>query len=266
MKEELRQDIIINIPAKNNPLLQQALERINAHTELKTIWKVVNVNAMDRLSMSDHGPIHVQIVANSSLRIARILIKNDVLLSVCSGYGFGIEYAELVVVLAGLLHDLGMSINRKGHEEFSLFLTNSLLKDILNFLPTDERTIITSEVLHSIISHRSDGKPITLEAGILRVADALDMTAGRSRIPFSKGGVNIHSLSNQAIEKVTIGESTVKPVEITITLNNSAGMFQIDELLKGKLKGSGLEAYIGIKATLEGDTEKKLLSEFTIDG
>lgn len=264
MKEEFQRDVTINIPAKNNLLLQQALERINAHTELKTLWKIVNVNAMDRLAMSDHGPIHVQIVANSSLRIARILVKNDIRLSVCTGYDLDTEYGELVVVLAGLLHDLGMSINRKGHEEYSLFLTNALLKELLDFLPADERTIITSEVLHAIISHRSDGKPITLEAGILRVADALDMTAGRSRIPFSKGGVNIYSLSNQAIEKVTIEEGIAKPIEITITLNNSAGMFQIDELLKGKLKGSGLEAYIGVKATLEGDTEKKLLSEFLI--
>jgi len=265
MKQELTRDVTINIPAKSNPLLQQALERINAHTELKTLWKVVNVNAMDRLGMSDHGPIHVQIVANSSLRIARILTKHNIPLSVCGNYELSNDYAELVVVLAGLLHDLGMSINRKGHEEYSLFLTNALLKELLDFLPITERTIITSEVLHAIISHRSDGKPITLEAGILRVADALDMTAGRSRIPFSKGGVNIHSLSNQAIERVAIEEGTTKPIEITITLNNSAGMFQIDELLKGKLKGSGLEAYIGIKATLEGDMEKKLLSEFALD-
>lgn len=266
MKQELTRDVTINIPTKSNPLLQQALERINAHTELKTLWKVVNVNAMDRLGMSDHGPIHVQIVANSSLRIARILTKHNISLSVSASYELDNNYAELVVVLAGLLHDLGMSINRKGHEEYSLFLTNTLLKELLDFLPTAERTVITSEVLHAIISHRSDGKPITLEAGILRVADALDMTAGRSRIPFSKGGVNIHSLSNQAIERVAIEEGTTKPIEITISLNNSAGMFQIDELLKGKLKGSGLEAYIGVKATLEGDMEKKLLTMFEING
>lgn len=264
MKEEFKKDITINIPTKNNPLLQEALDRINQHEELKTIWKVVNVNAMDRLAMSDHGPIHVQIVANSALRMIRILIKNNIEPSVCSAYGLSTDYGELIVVLAGLLHDIGMTINRKGHEEFSLFMTHSLLRELLSFLPIDERVIVTAEVLHAIISHRSDGKPITLEAGILRVADALDMTAGRSRIPFSKGGVNIHSLSNQAIESVTINEGTEKLVEIVITLNNSAGMFQIDELLSEKLKGSGLEKYVSVKAILEAETEKKLISEFSL--
>ena len=47
-----------------------------------------------------------------------------------------------------------------------------------------ERTIVVAEALHAIIGHRRRGDPITIEAGIVRVADALDMAQGRSRVPF----------------------------------------------------------------------------------
>lgn len=80
-----------------------------------------------------------------------------------------------------------MSISREGHEEFSLFLANNILHKILDFLPIEERTIVTSETLHAIIAHQSEGKPHTFEAGIVRVADALDMSEGRSRIPYQAG-------------------------------------------------------------------------------
>ena len=98
-----------------------------------------------------------------------------------------------------------------------------------------------SEVLHTIIAHRKNGIPYTIEAGIVRVADALDMSKGRSRIPYEAGNVNIHSVSAAAIDSVEINESSDKIIQIVITMNNSAGIFQVDELLKSKLKGSKLE-------------------------
>ena len=47
-------------------------------------------------------------------------------------------------------------------------------------------------------------------------------------------------------------------------MNNSAGLFQVDELLKSKLKGSGIEDFVIVKAVVEGETEKKLLKEFVV--
>ena len=47
-------------------------------------------------------------------------------------------------------------------------------------------------------------------------------------------------------------------------MSNSAGVFQIDELLKNKLEGSGLEPYVEVEATIEGETEKKLIHKFHI--
>ncbi len=111
---------------------------------------------------------------------------------------------------------------------------------------------------------RADGRPLTLEAGIVRVADALDMAEGRSRIPFQEGIVNIHSVSASAIEKITIEKGDLKPIRIGVLMNNSAGIFQVDELLKNKLEGSGLEPYVEVEAAIEGDTEKKLIHKFRI--
>ena len=42
------------------------------------------------------------------------------------------------------------------------------------------RSVIMAEVMHAVISHRSKGDPMTIEASILRVADALDMGADAS--------------------------------------------------------------------------------------
>jgi metal-dependent HD superfamily phosphatase/phosphodiesterase len=158
-----------------------------------------------------------------------------------------------------------MSINREGHEEFSLFLANDILHRILEFLPVEERTIVTSEVLHAIIAHRSGGKPLTVEAGIVRVADALDMSEGRSRIPYEAGQVDIYSISAAAIDKVEIREGKDKPIQINISMNNSAGLFQVDELLKKKLVGSGIEKYIKVSAFIKEAREKNLIKEFEIN-
>lgn len=252
----------IYVPADNNPILQKTLEAVNQNEEVQTLWRVVNTNAIRRLGMSDHGTIHVQIVANSALRIMRMLHHHGVEMSITKDFDLSYKHAEVVMLLSSLFHDTGMSINRKGHEGFSLFITNSVLRELLSFMSVSERTIITSEVLHAIISHRSDGKPVTLEAGILRVADALDMTEGRARIPYEADIVNIHSLSAAAIDKVSINEGQEKPILIEIIMNNSTGIFQVDELLKEKLIGSGLETYVSVKAFINRENEKKLLNEF----
>ena len=133
--KNISSSISIHVPAKNNKMLDQALEKINNNKEIATLWNVINVNAIERLRMSDHGSVHFQIVANIALRLLRILVKNNVTLSVVKDFQLTNNHAELIVLLASLLHDTGMSINRDGHEEFSLFITNNLLRELLDFLP-----------------------------------------------------------------------------------------------------------------------------------
>ena len=90
--------------------------------------------------------------------------------------------------------------------------------------------------------------------GILRVGDALDMAKGRSRIPFERGSVSMHSLSAAAIDEVHIGDGEEKPVGIEILMNNSSGLFQVDGLLKAKMRGSGLEPHVEVIARVGAGT------------
>ena len=260
MEQKKYSQIDIRVPAQAGSLLDKALAVINQDVEIKTLWRISNVNAIDRLQMTDHGPVHFQIVANIATRLARILVKNDVEMSIVKNFDLSNDHAELVILLASIFHDLGMSISREGHEGYSLFLANTILHRTLDFLEIEERTIVISEVLHAIISHRSGGNPYTIEAGIVRVADALDMSEGRSRIPYESGIIDIHSISAAAINRVEITEGKRKPIQINIWMNDMAGIFQVDELLKHKLAGSGIEKYIIISTYLE--EEKRLVKEF----
>jgi metal-dependent HD superfamily phosphatase/phosphodiesterase len=85
------------------------------------------------------------------------------------------------------------------------------------------------------------------------------MTEGRSRIPFETGKVNIHSVSAQAVDSVDIEKGDERPVKLVIKLANSAGIFQVDELLRNKLEKSTIREYVEIVAKIEGETERRLI-------
>lgn len=255
--------IVMAVPDRHNPRLHEVMERVNADDELYALWLASNVMAMERQGMTDHGPVHVKIVMNIAVRMLRLLIEAGITPSVVTDYELENADAEVVVALAALLHDIGMSIHRDDHESFSLFLARERLKTLLPGTYGPRTTaVLTSEILHAIISHRSGGRPLTLEAGVVRIADSLDMAKGRSRIPFEAGSLSIHSISAAAIEAVRIDKGEVRPIRLRIEMTNSAGVFQLDQLFRQKLRGSGIEEYVEVEAILEGETEKRLIREF----
>ena len=256
----------IRVPERGNRKLRQLIERVNSDRQLKGWWHVSNVNAVARMEINDHSWVHIQIVTNIALKLLRQLTKHGVEPSVVRDYGYTQDDAEVVVVLTALTHCVGMSVHRHGHEDFSLFLAEPKLRELLDALYTEpDRTVIVSEVLQGIISHRADGEPLALEAGILRVADALDMAKGRSRIPFEHGKIGIHSLSAAAIEEVAITDGDTRPIKIEITMNNSSGIYQVDGLLKAKLQGSGLEPYVEVEAHIDTEAEKRLVPLYRLE-
>jgi metal-dependent HD superfamily phosphatase/phosphodiesterase len=256
----------INVPVRGNRKLRKLLERVNEDTQLKGWWHVANVNAVARMRINDHSWVHIQIVANIGLKLLRQLTKHHIQPNVVGDYGYGDDDAEVVVLLAALTHCVGMSVHREGHEDFSLFLAEPKLRELLEGIYEEpDLTVIVSEVLQAITSHRDYGKPLTLEAGIVRVADALDMEQGRSRIPFARGSISIHSLSAAAIEDVAIKDGEQRPVLIEITMNNSSGIYQVDSLLKAKLQGSGLEPYVEVVAHIDTEAEKRLVPIYRLE-
>lgn len=256
----------LRVPPRGNRKLRRLLERVDADLQVKAWWHVANVNAVTRLQINDHSWVHVQIVTNIALKLLRQLVRHGVEPSLVSDYGLTPEDAEVVVVLAALLHDTGMSVHRRDHEDWSLFLAEPKARELLADLYEEpDRTVVVSEMLQAITSHRADGEPLSLEAGILRVADALDMAKGRSRIPFERGSVSIHSLSAAAIDEVRIGDGETKPVMVEIVMNNSSGIYQVDGLLKAKLRGSGLEPYVEVVARIDTEAEKRLVPVYHLD-
>ncbi|HEY1275035.1 MAG TPA: HD domain-containing protein [Thermoleophilaceae bacterium] len=257
-------DMHIRAPSRGNRRLEALLAAANRDRRLHAWWHMQQVNA-DRLDMSDHSWVHIQIVVNIALRLFRLLNRAGIEPVLVSTHGMDAHDAEVAIAAACLLHDTGMSIHRTDHEAYSLFLAADRMPLLLEGIYEEpELTIVASEALHAVIGHRRRGDPMTMEAGVVRVADALDMASGRSRVPFETRRPNIHSLSAAAIDEVTIEPGDGKAVQIEIAMNNSAGLFQVDELLATKLRGSGIEEHLEVVARIDAEHEKRLVPMFRL--
>ena len=232
------------VPTRGNRRLERFVERAAADPQVRVWWHLQQVGS-ERLGMSDHSWVHIQIVANIALRMLRLADRSGIRPTMVADHGMGQRDAEVVVTAGAMLHDVGISIHRADHESYSLFLAEPKLRELLDGVYDEpELTVVVSEALHCIIGHRRRGQPYTLEAGVVRVADALDMAQGRSRLPVERG--------------------TDRPIRVEIRMNNSAGIFQVDDLLATKIRGTPLEDKIEVIATVEGETEKRLMREFRI--
>jgi uncharacterized protein len=254
----------VRAPTRGNRKLESFLAAVNEDDQVRAWWYMQQIHA-ERLGMSDHSWVHMQIVLNIALRLLRLLVRDGVEPNVVADHGMSARDAEVVVAGGALLHDVGMSIHRNDHEAYSLFLAAGALERLLGTTYKEpKRTVIASEILHAIIGHRRRGEPYTVEAGVVRVADALDMAQGRTRIPLEAGREGIHSISAAAIDEVRIEPGEERAVRIEIELNNSAGIFQVDDLLATKIRKTPLEGRVEVVAKIEGESEKRLLSGFTL--
>jgi len=255
----------LNIPAHGNAKLVQVLARVNASEVLAAYWEASNVTAIDRMCINDHGPVHIKIMANIAVKLLRLLVAAGIEPNVVVNYQLAPEDAEVVVVLAACVHDVGHAVHRRDHEELSIVLAAPLVDEFLAGL-YDVRTctLLKADVLHAVLAHQRDITPLTLEAGVVKVADALDMEAGRARIPFTTGTPTIHSVSAMAIRKVRLSSGEKKPIRIAIEMTNSAGIYQLDNLLREKLKNSTLAPYVEVLAEISGD-EEPIVQHYAIE-
>src|SRR5690242_17135681 len=254
----------VHAPTRGNRRLERFLESVNTDEQVRAWWYMAQITS-ERLGMSDHSWVHVQVVLNIALRLLRLLVKSDIEPAMVTEHRMRDRDAEVVVAGGALLHDVGMSIHRADHETYSLWLAQGRLDSLLaEVYKEPERTVVIAEILHAIIGHRRRGEPYTVEAGVVRVADALDMAQGRSRIPVEGGRYGIHALSAAAIDEVRIEAGEERAVRIEIDMNNSAGIFQVDDLLATKLRDTPLEGHVEVIAQVSGETEKRLLPSFRL--
>src|ERR671935_1770872 len=120
----------VHAPTRGNRKLESFLEAVNADERVRAWWYMAQINS-ERLGMSDHSWVHVQVVLNIALRLLRLLVKGGLEPAMVADHAMRHRDAEVVVAAGALLHDVGMSIHRADHEDFSLFLAQSALERML---------------------------------------------------------------------------------------------------------------------------------------
>ncbi|MFC6798318.1 MULTISPECIES: HD domain-containing protein [unclassified Haladaptatus] len=238
--------------------LNRVLDFIERDEEIQALLEAQNVNPVARKRYNDHGAKHIEIVRDRALTLYDLLKRGGIPFNGARDQGLEEEDEAVIIAFAATLHDIGHIVHRDDHVYYSIPLASDVLDRVLpEFYDTIAECVqVKAEVLHAILCHHTVEDPLSLEAGVIRVADALDMEHGRSRIPYESGGRGINTVSSQAIRKVTLQEGEEAPVTVEIEMTNAAGVYQVDNLLKAKLRGSGLEDFVRIVALnthIDGD-------------
>jgi len=240
-----------------HPLLDKALKLLERNSEVQAYLSMANVMAVQRLLYNDHGPVHSRIVAGAALEILDIFLDEGFVPSIVRDGVGDEEDSRLVVMMGAYLHDIGNAVHRSYHHIIGAVLASRFLPQILRQVYQDESKAykLSSEILHCILAHDEKVMALSLEAGIVKVADGVDMAEGRARMPYRQGKYDIHALSALAIRRVEIvkGRSSARPIKIVVDMDNEAGVFQIEEVLGRKIATSSIAHFIEIEALKKGE-------------
>lgn len=248
------------------PRATQAYTSLEADEEVRAHWEMANYMTVVKLGYNDHGETHAKIATAYALTLLRLLMEAGVQSDMVTD-GLGDEDdAFLVVMAATMLHDIGNQAGRLEHERLSVNLALPILKRILApiYPAVEKSTKINACIAHAILSHDLDPPPLTLEAAIVAVGDGADLTKGRGRIAFDLGKLDIHSVSALAIQKVVIQAGESCPVEILITMSNSAGLFQVEQTLTPKVLRTPLRDLVTVTAVMRPEGDEQFLDRVTL--
>ncbi len=235
---------------QESSLQARAWEALQGDPEVQVLLEMSNVTTVKRLLYNDHGPLHARIVTGSALEIYDILLKSGIQpSSIMDGIVESEDQAKLIVMLAAYLHDIGNAVHRSNHELIGSILAKSILDRILPPILGGDKSLLArleSEVMHAIYSTSMDVDALTIEASIVKVADATDMAEGRARLPYKHGKTDIHAVSALSIKSVEIEPGSIRPLRIRVNMRNPAGLFQVEKVLMPKLMTSLIREYVEI--------------------
>jgi len=244
----------------------KCLKILLANEEIQAEQEYANTVSIIRLGYNDHGPVHMRTVTYNSALMMSLLKKAGVKLSLEKENIGDFEDSLIAVMLASMLHDLGMQLGRDKHENHSTILARPIIDKILDQVyhqSLQKRTVIRAVALEGIAGHMGTINISSIEAGIIQIADGCDMTKGRARIPISLALTtrmgHIHQYSANAIEKVSITEGMEKPIRIDIDMSNEAGVFQVEEVLMHKISTSTAKQFIELYARVREDEPRRYL-------
>jgi metal-dependent HD superfamily phosphatase/phosphodiesterase len=235
-------------------LALEMYQYLTGSPKVQSYLRSANRMAVSRLGYTDHGPVHAEVATWNALKVFDLLegtFKPNV---VAEGIG-DIDDARLIVLASTYLHDIGMVVHRNEHNQASVQLASPILESKLDDIYGDpgKATDILSFIFHGIYAHDDDTQCLTLEAGMTKIGDGCDLTKGRTIVPFQQGKVDIHSVSAMAINDVRLSTGSTKPLQITVAMDNPAGVFQVQAVLEKKLSTSGLKDYVDIDVEVNGD-------------
>jgi metal-dependent HD superfamily phosphatase/phosphodiesterase len=244
----------------------KAAKLLAADGEVQALQEYANTVSIKRLGYNDHGPVHMRSVALNGVIMMELLRKAGIATSLETEECGTFDDSLTAVLAAAYLHDLGMSVGRQDHELHSAYLACPVMDRILSGVFPDnigKRVTNRSLDLEGIAGHMGNRQIHSLEAGVILVADGCDMKKGRARIPMAiahspKVG-DIHKYSANSIENVIIAAGQEKPIRIEVQMSSEVGLFQIEEVLLGKIAASTARAYTELFAIVnDGETKRYL--------
>ena len=249
---------------KGKPL--EVMDYLFSNKEIQILHEHANVVSIKRLGFNDHGPVHMRKAALNALIMFDLLAASGVKFNL-EREGIGTEEdSKIAVLLASLLHDLGMSISREKHEFMSVILAIPIIDKILDkfyHLKLEKKIALKTLIIEGIFGHMATQPIHSLEAGLVLVGDGCDMEKGRARISTlisNKPRVgDIHKYSSTSIQKVHILAGEKKPVKILVEMSQSVGFFQVEEVLFPKIAFSPVKKYIELYARVKDQDLKKYL-------
>jgi uncharacterized protein len=248
--------LIFSVPARHNPRLQALAERINTDEELRQLWRSANINAVDRLGLGDCGEVHVRIVANAALKLLRLLREAGHQPAAVTHHRLTQDEAEIIVVLAAALHDLGLAVHTDPAvaARAALVLADRKVRELLEGLYlARERAALLAEALHAVAAQEANVDCLTLEAGILKLADALDLTKGRARLPAEASQHLGATNAVPVVDEVTIQRSKTPPVRVVLHVSHSDGLAAVEALLQSNLRRVPLAGLVELQGRVADD-------------
>jgi metal-dependent HD superfamily phosphatase/phosphodiesterase len=238
--------IKLGIDAPSTSRTAQIVQVLETDIEIQTLWYMANRTSR-RAAVNDHGPVHVRTAMHHGDTLLRLLMEAGVQPNCITDHAMTEDDARVVVLLGLALHDVGMSIHRDRHELLSVPIALDWLRRKLpSSYAEPQLTVIISEVVHAVLAHNVKERCLTLEAGIVKVADALDMTKGRSRKAISAGKIDIHSISAAAVEAVRVTRGVNRPIRVEVDINNPAAVFHLNEVFGQKLAQSSIREFVEV--------------------
>jgi metal-dependent HD superfamily phosphatase/phosphodiesterase len=153
-------------------------------------------DVMSSIKFTEHGFAHAGIAARQAAEILESL-------------GYDARTVELARI-AGLMHDVGNTVNRVDHAQSGAILAYAMLDKM--GMPADELCEVVSAIGHH---DEGTGGPVSPISAALILADKSDVRRSRVRSKTSIG-TDIHDRVNYAVEKARL---SVLPAEKRIVLD-----------------------------------------------